>query len=138
MANQLSKESLLRKSDELSGAVRDFFELLKTAVKQSGKDIFLAKDIRGKLRMHPMKFSRYINELRSRGYVKQAGGNYKTSYEYQITVWDDYHVLKDGLKIMDEILEKLWKRYPDGKFNRETTKEEVPELSLSKLSITPA
>jgi len=132
LANQLSKESLLRKSDELSGAVRDFFELLKVAVKQNNKEIFLSKDIRSKLRMHPMKFSRYMNELRSRGYVRQVGGNYKTGYEYQIINWDDYQVLKDGLTIMDEILEKLWKRYPDGKFSREVVQEEVPALSLSK------
>lgn len=118
LANTLSKESLLRKSDELSGAVRDFFELLKVAVKQTGKDIFLSKDIRGKLRMHPMKFNRYANELRNRGYIRIEGGNRKTGLEYQITVWDDYQILKDGLKIMDDILEKLWKRYPDGKFSK--------------------
>lgn len=118
LANQLSKESLLRKSDELSGQVREFFERLKATVKQEKKETFLAKDIRGKLRMHPMKFSRYINELRNRGYVKKVGGKERGSYEYQIIIWDDYQILKKGLTIMDKILEELYKQYPDGTYQK--------------------
>jgi DNA primase catalytic core len=118
LANALSKESLLRKSDELSGAVRSFFENLKETVQQSGNDTFLAKDTRSRLRMHPMKFSRYINELRNRGYVKKVSGKEKGSYEYKITVWDDYQILQKGLNIMDSILDKLWKQYPDGIYKK--------------------
>jgi hypothetical protein len=68
--------------------------------------------------MNPMKFSRRITELKNRGYLKQIGGSYKTSYEYEITTWDDYKILQDGLKIMDEILNKLWKQYPDGHYQK--------------------
>jgi len=114
LANTLSKQSLLRKSDELSGEVRDFFESLKREVKQSDQTSFVSKQLRVKFRMHPMKFNRRINELKNRGYIKQTGGNRKTSYEYEITVWDDYKVLQKGLAIMDEILDKLYKKYPDG------------------------
>lgn len=114
LANTLSKQSLLRKSDELSGEVRDFFESLKREVKQSDQTSFVSKELRVKFRMHPMKFNRRINELKNRGYIKQTGGNRKTSYEYEITVWDDYKVLQKGLDIMDEILDKLYKKYPDG------------------------
>src|SRR5690554_3622146 len=118
LANELSKESLLRKSDELSGQVREFFERLKTTVQQEEKESFLAKDIRGKLRMHPMKFNRYVNELKNRGYIKQEGGNRKIGYEYQIAIWDDYQILQKGLNILDEILDKLWEKYPDGKYRK--------------------
>ena len=114
LANTLSKQSLLRKSDELSGEVRDFFESLKREVKQSDQTSFVSKQLRVEFRMHPMKFNRRINELKNRGYIKQTGGNRKTSYEYEITVWDDYKVLQKGLDIMDEILDKLYKKYPDG------------------------
>ncbi|MEX2398774.1 MAG: toprim domain-containing protein [Candidatus Saccharimonadales bacterium] len=114
LANTLSKQSLLRKSDELSGEVREFFESLKREVKQSDQTSFVSKELREKFRMHPMKFNRRINELKNRGYIKQTGGNYKTSYEYEITVFDDYMVLQKGLDIMDEILDKLYKKYPDG------------------------
>ncbi|PHR44301.1 MAG: DNA primase [Fluviicola sp.] len=122
LANSLSKQSLLRKSDELSGEVRDFFESLKREVKQSDQTSFVSKELRVKFRMHPMKFNRRINELKNRGYIKQTGGNYKTSYEYEITIWDDYKVLQKGLDIMDEILDKLYKKYPDGVY---TAKSDV-------------
>jgi len=114
LANTLSKQSLLRKSDELSGEVREFFESVKREVKKGHNVSFVSKQLREKFRMHPMKFNRRINELKNRGYIKQTGGNRKTSYEYEITNWDDYQVLQKGLSIMDEVLEKLYKQYPDG------------------------
>jgi energy-coupling factor transporter ATP-binding protein EcfA2 len=119
LANALSKQSLLRKSDELSGEVRDFFESLKREVKNGHSVSFISKQIRERFRMHPMKFNRRINELKNRGYIKQSGGNRKTSYEYEITNWDDYQVLQKGLNIMDEVLENLYKKYPDGVFTPE-------------------
>ena len=116
LANELSKASILRKSDELSGQVRDFFETLKAKVGEDKN--FLAKEIRNKLRMNPMKFSRYIIELQNRGYVKKVSGKEKGSYEYKIEIWDDYQTLKKGLTVMDEVLEKLWKKYPEGTYKK--------------------
>ncbi|GAL85776.1 DNA primase [Sporocytophaga myxococcoides] len=121
LANLLSKESLLRKSDELSGAVREFFESLKSTVRQTNRDTFTGKEIREQFRMHPMQFNRRITELQARGYLKQAGGNQKTGYEYTITTWDDYKVLQSALNIMDDTLSVLWQKYPDGKYNRSIT-----------------
>ncbi|GAL87780.1 hypothetical protein MYP_5011 [Sporocytophaga myxococcoides] len=121
LANLLSKESLLRKSDELSGAVREFFESLKSTVRQTNRETFTGKEIREKFRMHPMQFNRRITELQARGYLKQAGGNQKTGYEYRITTWDDYKVLQSALSIMDDTLSVLWQKYPDGKYNRSIT-----------------
>jgi len=118
LANALSKHSLLRKSDELNGQVRNFFESLKALLKQDKQDTFLSAKIRERMRMHPMKFNRRISELRQRGYLKQVGGNRKTGYEYQVTIWDDYQVLQKGLAIMDEVLDKLRKQYPDGKYSK--------------------
>ena len=121
LANALSKESLLRKSDELSGAVREFFESLKATVRDSGEETFTAKVMREKFRMNPMQFNRRMTELQTRGYLKQAGGNRKTGYEYAITSWDDYQVLQNALTIMDDTLSALWQKYPDGKYNRSIT-----------------
>jgi DNA primase len=121
LANALSKESLLRKSDELSGAVREFFESLKATVRQTNRETFTGKEIREKFRMHPMQFNRRITELQARGYLKQAGGNQKTGYEYTIMTWDDYKVLQSALTIMDDTLSVLWQKYPDGKYNRSIT-----------------
>jgi DNA primase len=105
VANWLVKESLIRKSDELSGELREFFESLKS---KSNKDnTFFAKDLRKSLRMHPMKLSRYLVQLESRGYLKRTGGNRQQGFEYQVSEWDDYALLKAGIDILDHKLEQL-------------------------------
>jgi DNA primase len=105
IANWLVKDTLLRKSDELSGEQREFFESLKN---KSGKDnTFFAKDLRKTLRIHPMKLSRYLVQLESRGYIKRTGGNRQQGFEYQVNEWDDYKMLKEGVDILDQKLEHL-------------------------------
>lgn len=104
-ANWLVKESLIRKSDELSGDLREFFESLKMKVKK--ENTFFAKDLRKSLRMHPMKLSRYLVQLESRGYIKRTGGNRQQGFEYQVNEWDDYKVLQEGISILDQKLEQL-------------------------------
>ena len=105
VANWLVKDSLLRKSDELSGELRGFFELLKTKVDKENS--FYAKDIRKSLRMHPMKLSRYLVSLEKRGYLKRTGGNRQQGFEYQVREWEDYEMLKEGIDILDKKLEEL-------------------------------
>jgi len=107
LANWLVKESLIRKSDELSSDVRYFFESLKEKVKQENTTTFFAKDIRKNFRMHPQKLSRYLSQLESRNYLKRLGNNRQTGYEYEITSFDDYELLKHGIDILDRILEQI-------------------------------
>ena len=111
-ANRLIKESLLRKSDELSGKLRSFFETLKQMMKGKDKSeqSFYAKQIRAVLRMNPMKVNRYLRDLESRGYIRQIGGNRKTGYEYQIELWEEYQALQDGIDLMDKNLDKIKER----------------------------
>jgi DNA primase len=106
-ANMLSKEVLLRKSDELNGALRGFFESIKAWMKTQKMETFQAKPLRERFRMNPMQVNRYLRELEQRSYIKQAGGNRKTGFEYSVTVWDDYEQLQSGLSILDEVLEQL-------------------------------
>lgn len=110
-ANYLSKEVLLRKSDELSGALRGFFETIKNLVKDTEQKCFYVKPIREKLRMNPMQISRYLRELDARGYIQKTGGNRKNGYEYEVLVWDDYERLKSGINVLDEVLANLKKKY---------------------------
>jgi DNA primase len=107
-ANFLIKDSLLRKSDELSGQVRDFFESLKSFAdrKEEPKTIY-AKEVREAFRMNPMTINRYLRELENRGYIQRNGGNRKTGFEYEIRAWDEYEKLKSGIDILDGILEKV-------------------------------
>ena len=104
-ANRLVKESLLRKSDELSGDLRKFFEILKSKYEQEKS--FYAKDVRKDLRLHPMKVARHLTQLEQRGYLKRTGGYRNTGYEYEIVSWDEYEVLKSGIDVLDQILEKI-------------------------------
>jgi len=106
-ANFLVKETLLRKSDELNGELRDFFERLKNTVTEKKVQSFYSKDIREQFRMNPMRINRYLRELESRGYIGRNGGNRKYGFEYEITAWDEYEKLKSGINILDEILQKL-------------------------------
>nr|WP_320120060.1 CHC2 zinc finger domain-containing protein [uncultured Marinifilum sp.] len=111
-ANYLIKDSLLRKSDELGGQVRHFFESLKSFAdkKEEPKTIY-AKEVREAFRMNPMTINRYLRELESRGYIQRNGGNRKTGFEYEIKAWDEYEKLKSGIDILDEILEKVKMKY---------------------------
>ena len=111
-ANELVKEVLLKKSDELNGELRGFFEQLKSHVKAAHKDpnaTFFAKDIRKTYRMHPMALTRHLIQLERRGYIKQVSSNRKTGFEYQVAEWEEYSQLQEGVNIMDTILEKLKK-----------------------------
>jgi DNA primase catalytic core len=108
-ANFLSREILLRKSDELNGKLRQFFEGLKSHVKEAyrGSTVFYAKEIRKTFRLHPMKLKRYLDELEAMGYLKCKSRSQKTGHEYEIATWDDYENLEKGIDLMDEILKKL-------------------------------
>ena len=144
-ANWLVKDSLLRKSDELSGELRKFFEILKHTVKSQNTQQtnlsaeqagFFAKEIRKTFRMHPMKLTRNLVNLERRGYIKQTGNNKKTGYEYEIAVWDDYEILQDGINILDRILEKLRAKpaLPAGRYNGKTNKKAELHTSFTSSS----
>ena len=108
-ANYLCKDALLRKSDELGGKTRNFFESLKELIKQWNIKSFYAKDIRRHYRMHPMELQRRLNELEARGLLRCISRSNKPGNEYEISVWDDYEQLKSGIDLMDIILQKLKK-----------------------------
>jgi len=114
-ANRLTKESLLRKSDELNGQLRSFFESLKKLISKRKKigeanqaeQTFYSKQIREQFRMNPMKVNRYLRELNQWGYIKQVGGYRNTGFEYEIIAWDEYQYLQSGIDVLDNILAKL-------------------------------
>ncbi|OFY69740.1 MAG: hypothetical protein A3G23_11340 [Bacteroidetes bacterium RIFCSPLOWO2_12_FULL_37_12] len=114
-ANKLSKEVLLRKSDELNGALRGFFESLKSQAKQEKTNTFFAGKIRSQFRMHPQQLHRWLYELKQRGYIKQTGNSRKAGHEYEILIWDDYEILKGGISILDKVLEELKEKYKNAK-----------------------
>lgn len=107
-AFKLLRETLFRKSDELSGACRSFYEWLKGWAKKEKQDKFFASDIRKQIRINPRTLNRYLQELTEYNRLKIAGGNkYKTGYKYELlpeTV-ADLKTLID--KQIAEIIEKV-------------------------------
>jgi hypothetical protein len=81
LAFDLLKETLFRKSDELSGACRNFYEKLQ---QQVGEEVFYSRQMREQFRMNPSNLKRYMIELTNYGYVKIVGGSAYKGYEYQI------------------------------------------------------
>jgi DNA primase len=112
-ANQLCRASFLRKSDELSGKERAFFEALKATVNKTEKESFFAKDIREAFRFHPQALKRNLNTLEKYHYITKVGTNRKMSYEYKINIWDDYSKLQEGMDVLDQKLKELRDNYPD-------------------------
>jgi DNA primase catalytic core len=111
-ANQLLKEVLLAKADELPKAVRQFFESLKSWMLTAQKESFLAKDVRDVFRMHPSKIKRYLNELLRYNFIKVVGGNrYKGGLEYEVINTEEYKELESGITTaLDNVLSDLKKK----------------------------
>ena len=105
IAFTLLKETLFRKSDELSGACRSFYQ----ALKRMKLDKFFASDIREHSRINPRTLQRHLKELADYNYLKIIGGNkYKTGYQYEVNptaekVKLEQEIEKQIKKILKEI-----------------------------------
>lgn len=110
---RLLKESLFRKSDELSAAVRNFLESVKSLLIRQKKQSFYAMEIRQVLNLHPRTLRRYLYELHEFGYVKITGGNkYKKGYEYELTGLGKDNNLQSGIdKHIEIVMQKIWNAY---------------------------
>jgi DNA primase len=108
-ANYLMKDILLAKSDELSGACRQFFERLKTHLEDHGKQSFYAKEIRSAMRLNYATLKRYLLQLTRNSYLKVTGGDrYKKGYEYEVVDREEYEALKANVNnALDQALERI-------------------------------
>lgn len=110
VANELLKDVLLAKSDELvSKACRNFYERLKKYLEESGSETFTCSSIREHLRMAPRTVNRYINHLRQYGYIQAKGGSrYNGGVKYELGNGKDYKSLKEKVNtVLDDLLEEL-------------------------------
>ncbi|MBL4707065.1 MAG: hypothetical protein JKY48_01305 [Flavobacteriales bacterium] len=107
-ANQLMKEILLRKSDELSGACRNYFEELKQYLNENKLSAFTNSTIRKTLRVNHSNQKRYMIELQQAGFIKRNTGNKKKGFNYQIVSVEEYEQLKEGINtVLDKVLEEV-------------------------------
>lgn len=109
-ANELLKEVLLAKSDELSKASRRFLELLKRHLETEGKGSFYTSELRLKHRITPTTLNRHLGTLRRYGYIKIVSGSRSKGYEYELCEGGEISKLEASLQTaFDEALEQIEK-----------------------------
>jgi hypothetical protein len=106
-ANRLMKKILLRKSDQLNGATRDYFERLKSWIQREGKDTFMNHEVRMHLRIKGTTLRRYNHNLLDIGLVRIKSGKKTTGYQYEVVSPDEYKRLQKRMDtVLDEVLVK--------------------------------
>ncbi|MET3982124.1 hypothetical protein ABIB62_004746 [Mucilaginibacter sp. UYP25] len=104
----LLETTLLKKSDELNDACRNFFEGLKTYLKEQDTEAFYSKEVRSAFRLSPSSLGRYLYELERMGYIKIIRGNRYKGFEYKIQNWNDLETLtNDAQSMVKMILENI-------------------------------
>ncbi len=107
-ANRLMKDVLLRKSDELSGACRYYFEQLKAWLKEERKTAFTNGQARAALRENHSNQKRYMVQLQQAGLIRKAKGDQKKGYYYEVISVEEYAQLQAGIAgTLDRIFLKL-------------------------------
>jgi hypothetical protein len=107
-ANKLLKEVLLRKSDELTGACRNYFEKLKLYLLGEEKKTFTNRELSNKIRIPITTIKRYHLDLFNSGYLRVAKKDKLRGYEYEIVSYEEYKELQQGInKVLDNTLKNL-------------------------------
>ena len=107
-ANELLREILLRKSDELNGATRNHLEALKAWLQQSGESRFTNAGVRSRLRIPISTVKRYHTALLQAGYIKRITDQTTRAYHYEIVSYEEYRQLQDSIgSVLDSITHQL-------------------------------
>ena len=107
-ANELMREILLRKSDELNGATRNYLEELKTWLQQNEQTRFTHASIRSRLRIPISTVKRYHTALLQAGYIKRISDQTTRAYHYEIVSYEEYRQLQERIgSVLDDITNRL-------------------------------
>ena len=107
-ANKLMKEILLRKSDELNGASRSYFEKLKAWLQSNNQTTYTSREIKQVLRIKGTTLRRYQNELLGSGLIKIQKGKKATGFLYAVVRYEEYLEMQNKIShVLDDILQKL-------------------------------
>lgn len=136
-ANRLMKEILLRKSDELNGATRNYFEELKEHLQQTKQSSFTNTSIRNQLRIAHSTVKRYHTALLQAGYIKQiisnpaTGGTGQTkAYHYEVISFEEYRQLQSNIiTVLDEVTEQLKSPISAHSKNEPTKRRRINQLA---------
>ena len=107
-ANELLKDVLLRKSDELSGSCRDYLQHINEYLQSNQQTKFTNREIRKHLKLEPTKQKRFTKLLLESYYIKRTQGSKAKGYEYEIISPDEYNQLQSKITgVLAENLEKI-------------------------------
>ena len=122
-ANELLKEILLRKSDELNGATRNHLEALKAWLQQNRESRFTNAGVRSRLRIPISTVKRYHTALLQAGYIKRITDQTTRAYHYEIVSYEEYRQLQDSIgSVLDSITCRLSGSIPAHKRSEPTKK----------------
>jgi predicted transcriptional regulator len=96
-ANELITEVLLRKSDTITGAIRNHLESLKNYLKEKKQTTFNNTEIRKHLRLKQSTLHRYHKQLLAEDYIKKVKGKKGQMYFYEIVDIQEYANLKEEI-----------------------------------------
>lgn len=107
-ANDLIKDILLRKSDPLNGATRNYLERLKAYLSKKKGIVFNNQETRKELRIKESTLRRYHQLLLQEGYIKKRNDLNTGSFSYEIVDVDEFRDLENSINAALSIcLEKL-------------------------------
>ncbi len=107
-ANELMKNILLKKADELGYASRKYFEKLKAFLLSKQIKAFTNKQVREALKDSPSNQKKYMVELLQYGFVIKKEGDKKKGFYYEVLSYEEYNKLQTSINTaLDAILHKL-------------------------------
>jgi hypothetical protein len=135
-ANELLKQILLRKSDELNGATRNYFEQLKEHLVKTGQSSFTSTSIRNGLRIPISSVKRYNAALMDAGLIKKMEGRNTKAHYYEIIAQEEYAKLQSSIATaLDEALHKI--QQPNGSPPAQSKTEPVKRKQIKELAQQP-
>lgn len=100
IAVELMFSSIILKTDELDGILRQFYENLKKYVESKGKEYeFTRREIRQKFRISKTQMFRYMTELEELEYIHRSSIGSRNSFKYKISYWDNIEKLRQEIRI---------------------------------------
>jgi len=118
LANTLIKDVLLRKSDRLNGATRNYFEKLNSYLNSNNTDTYSNKEIRKAFRIHEATLRRYHKSLEQEGYIEIVKKDRVLSDTYKVIERDEFqdleHAIQQSLKLC---LDSITTSYVNGSSN---------------------
>lgn len=107
-ANKLLSEVLLRKSDTISGACRNYFEVLKAHLKKEHQTTFSNRQIGFMLRIPLSTIKRYHLQLINTQRIQLREKDKTGRHLYEITNYEEYQQLKQSIStVLDDAISQL-------------------------------